>query len=142
MQTQFISEPTIDPPSNEYLHSYQQQIEFHNESYYAPLPWKTYHPPLPSNLALCQQRLAQVTSLLNKLGLTQAYCNIMAEHLANGYIKEVVDLQKPWSEQGCPYLPHVFVLKASETTPLHIDFAAIIQAPLVSMIVFTLVLAF
>ena len=48
----------------------------------------------------------------------------MAEHLANGYIEEVTDLQKPWPEQGCHYLPHFFVLKASETTHLRIVFAA------------------
>ena len=123
-QTQFVSEPAQDKQCSEFLHSYRQQIEFRNGSYYAPLPWKPDHPPLPSNLALCQQRLAQVTSRLDKLGLMQAYCNVMAEHLANGYIEEVKDLQTPWPEQGCHYLPHFFVLKDSETTPLRIVFAA------------------
>ena len=54
----------------------------------------------------------------------QAYCNVMAEHLANGYIEEVKDLQTPWLEQGCHYLPHFVVLKDSETIPLRIVFAA------------------
>ena len=54
----------------------------------------------------------------------QACCNVMAEHLTNGYIEEVKDLQTPWPEQGCHYLPHFFVLKDSETTPLRIVFAA------------------
>ena len=54
----------------------------------------------------------------------QAYCNVMAEHLAQGYIKEVHDLPQPWPEEGCHYLPHFFVLKDPETTPLCIVFAA------------------
>ena len=105
-QAQFVSGVSTDTQSDEFLHSYRQQIEFRNGSYYAPLPWKSDHPPLPSNLALCQQRLAQVTSRLHKLGLMQAYRNVMAEHLTNGYIEEVKDLQTPWPEQGCHYLPH------------------------------------
>ena len=123
-QHQFVSEPTTATQTNEFLYSYRQQIEFRNGSYYAPLPWKIDHPPLPSNLTLCKQRLAQVTSRLNKLGLMQAYCNVMAEHLAQGYIEEVHDLPQPWPEEGCHYLPHFFVLKDSETTPLRIVFAA------------------
>ena len=123
-QDQFVSK---SPPSTEnstFLHSYRQKIEFRNGSYYAPLPWKIDHPPLPSNLNLCKQRLVQVTSRLNKLGLMDAYRKVMAEHLSKGYIEEVPNLQHPWPEEGCHYLPHFFVLKDSETTPLRIVFAA------------------
>ena len=123
-QNQFVSEPTPVPQSNEFLYSYQEQIEFRDGSYYAPLPWKTEHPSLPSTLPLCKQRLAQVTSRLHKLGLMQAYCNVMAEHLAHEYIEEVQDLPYPRPEENCHYLPHFFVLKDSETTPLRIVFAA------------------
>ncbi|XP_065058547.1 uncharacterized protein LOC135686274 [Rhopilema esculentum] len=48
----------------------------------------------------------------------------MAEHLSKGYIEELRDLDEPWPEEGCHYLPHFFVLKDSETTPLRIVFAA------------------
>ena len=82
------------------------------------------HPPLPSNLNLCKQRLVQVTSLLNKLGLMDVYRKVMAEHLSKGHIEEVPNLQHPWPEEGCHYLPHFFILKDSETTPLRIVFAA------------------
>ena len=109
---------------NEFIHKYQQQIEFHDGQYFAPLPWKTDHPPLPSNLQLCKQRLTQVTSRLSKLGLMKQYCKVMEEHLAQGYIEELSDLKQPWPEQGCHYLPHFFVRKDSETTPLRIVFAA------------------
>ena len=49
---------------------------------------------------------------------------VMEEHLAKGYIKDLSKLKQPWPEQGCHYLPHFFVLKDSETTPLRIVFAA------------------
>ena len=62
-QSPFVSEPTTVTESNEFLYSYQQ-IEFRDGSYYAPLPWKNVHPPLPSNSTLSKQRLAQVTSRL------------------------------------------------------------------------------
>ena len=112
-QNQFVSEPTPVPQSNECLYSYQEQIEFRDGSYYAPLPRKTEHPSLPSNLTLCKQRLAQVTSCLHKLGLMQAYCNVMAEYLAQGYIEEVQDLPYPRPEENCHYVPHFFFLKDS-----------------------------
>ena len=44
--------------------------------------------------------------------------------MSNGYIEEVHTFQQPWPEEGCHYLPHFFVLKDSETTPLRIVFAA------------------
>ena len=119
---------TCDSANNhedsEFLHDYRQKIDFRDGQYFAPLPWKTDHPPLPSNLNLCKSRLSQVTSRLHKLGLMDNYCKVMAEHLAKGYIEELPNLNKPWPEQGCHYLPHFFVLKNSETTPLRIVFAA------------------
>ena len=80
---QFVSQSPPSTEMNEFLHCYRQKIEFRNDSYYAPLPWKIDHPPLPLNLNLCKQHLVQVTSRLNKLGLMDAYRKVMAEHLSN-----------------------------------------------------------
>ena len=85
-QDQFISKSPPSSENSDFLHSYRQKIEFRNGSYYAPLPWKIDHPSLPSNLNLCKQRLVQVTSRLNKLGLVDAYRKVIAEHLSKGYI--------------------------------------------------------
>ena len=120
LQDQFVAQSSTVIQLNEFLPSYREKIEFHNGSYYAPLPWKPYHPPLTSNLKLCKQRLEQVTSRFTKLGLMDAYHKVMAEHLSNGYIAEVQGLKHPWPEEGCHYLPHFFVLKDSETAPLRI----------------------
>ena len=81
-------------------------------------------PTFPSNREMCKSCLSQVTSRLNKLGLMDQYCKVMEEHLSKGYIEELSDIKQPWLEQGCHYLPHFFLLKDSETTPLHIVFAA------------------
>ena len=110
--------------ANQFINKYQQQIEFRDGQYFAPLPWKADNPPLPSNLELCKRRLTQVTSRLNKLGLMKQYCKVMEDHLTKGYIEEFSELKQPWPEHGCHYLPHFFVLKDSETTPLRIVFAA------------------
>ena len=122
-QDQFVAQSSTVTQMNDFLPSYREKIEFRNGSYSAPLPWKPDHPPLPSNLKLCKQRLEQVTSRLTKLGVMDAYRKVIAEHLSNGYIEEVQGLKHPWPEEGCHYLPHFFVLKDSETTPLRIVFA-------------------
>ena len=124
LESQSVNYDHEKQTANQFIHDYQQQIEFRAGQYFAPLPWKTDHPPLPSNLELCKRRLDQVTTRLNKLGLMQQYCKVMDEHLAKGYIEELSELKQPWPEQGCHYLPHFFVLKDSETTPLRIVFAA------------------
>jgi len=47
---------------------------------------------------------------------------VMEEHLSKGYTEEQSDIKQPWPEQGCHYLPHFFLLKDSERTPLNIVF--------------------
>ena len=123
-QDHFGSKSPPNTEMSDFLHSYHQKIKVRDGSYYAPLPWKIDRPSLPSNLDLCKQRLLQVTSRLNKLGLMGAYRKVTPEHLLNGYIDDVLNLDKPWLEEGCHYLPHCFVLKVSKTTPLRIFFAA------------------
>ena len=123
-QGQFVSDPENDKPENNFLHGYRKQIEFRDGQYFTPLPWKKNHSPLPSNLELCKKRLDQVTARLTKLNLMDTYRKVMAEHLSKGYIEELRDLDESWPEEGCRYLPHFFVLKDSETTPLRIVFAA------------------
>ena len=93
------------------------KLNYKKRQYFAALPWKSDHPPLPSSFENCKNRLSQVTSRLNKLGHMDQYCKVMEEHLSKGYIEVLSDIKQPWPEQGCLYLPHFFVLKDSETTP-------------------------
>ena len=89
LQGQFVTDPENDKPENNFLHGYRKQIEFRDGQYFAPLPWKTNHPPLPSNLELCKKRFDQVTARLTKLNLTDPYRKVMAKHLSEGYIEEL-----------------------------------------------------
>ena len=103
---------------------YQSKIEFRHGQYFVPLPWKSEHPELPPNLNICRNRLTQVTERLDKLGLMPAYCKVMKENLDMGYIEEIQANESPWSVTESHFLPHFFVLRDSETTPLRIVFAA------------------
>ena len=124
LQNQYVNYDVDEQRANHFIQNYQQQVDLREGQYFAPVPWKADHPPLPSNLEICKSRLTQVTSRVNKLGLMDQYCKVMAKHLAKGYIEDLSDIKQPWPEQGCHYLPHFFVLKDSEMTPLRIVFAA------------------
>ena len=95
LQSQSVNYDHEKQTANQFINNYQQQIEFRDGQYFAPLPWKADHPPLPSNLELCKRRLTQVTSRLNKLGLMKQYCKVMEEHLTKGYIEELSELKQP-----------------------------------------------
>ena len=68
-----------------------------------------------------------------------AYRRVMAKHLSNGYIEEVPNIDQPWPEEGCHYLPQFFVLKRIPKQ-LHFEsFSLQIPDMLASMTVFILV---
>ena len=107
-----------------FVSNYLKQIEFRNGKYYVPLPLKEDHKELQSNLKLCLRRLDDVVNRLKRIGLLGAYCDVLGEHLSEGYTEEVPASENPWDEEGSHFLAHFFVLKDSETTPLRIVFAA------------------
>ncbi|XP_064625943.1 uncharacterized protein LOC135486774 [Lineus longissimus] len=102
--------------------AYSEKIEFQDGKYSVPLPWKEDHGELPSNLRLCRRPLDQIVERLQKTGLMNAYCKVIKEHMDRCYVEEVKG--NPWDEEHSHYMPHFFVLKNSETTPVRIVFAA------------------
>ena len=62
--------------------------------------------------------LKQIAGILERLQLTQAYQDVMAENIEKGFVEEIKDAENALLEKDCHYLPHFFVLKDSETTPL------------------------
>ena len=112
LQNQYVNNEVDQQRAYHFIQNYQQQVEFREGQYFAPLPWKSDHPPLPSNLEICKCRLSQETSRLNTLGLMDQCCKVMEEHLSNGYIEELSDII------------NFYVLKDSETTHLRIFLAA------------------
>lgn len=103
--------------------AYAEKIQFIDGEYHVPLPWKQEHPELPNNLKTSQVRLKQTLARLHRLGMLPAYCKVMEENINNGWVEEVKD-PAALIEKDCYYLPHFFILKDSETTPLRIVFDA------------------
>ena len=81
-------------------------------------PWKTDHPPLPSNRGVCEKR---AQSLARKLAQTpellKTYGAIITDQLSRGFIEKVKEADVP---QNCHFIPHHAVKKDSSTTPVRI----------------------
>ncbi|XP_045023635.1 uncharacterized protein LOC123468017 [Daphnia magna] len=97
----------------------KNSVEFRDGKYVAKLPWSENHPPLSSNLQVCQKRTRGTVNRLaskNPNGL-KLYSKIILEQLDRGFIEKV-----PSSEMSKPshYIPHFGVFKESATTPLRI----------------------
>ena len=120
-----LSDPQAVVPCD-FQDDYCNRIAFDetNHQYVAPLPWRTEHLPLPSNLNSSRSRLLQVTTRLQELGLFEAYANVMREHMEKRYVEHVPEEEGLLQTTNCHYLPHFYVLKESTTTPLRIVFDA------------------
>ncbi|VDI63326.1 Hypothetical predicted protein [Mytilus galloprovincialis] len=95
-------------------------VSFLDNKYVAKLPWKTNHPPLPSNKAVAFRRTENVIRRLSKEPqLLQKYGEIIEEQEKRGFIEKVEeDLVKPNTKLH--YIPHHAVKKDSATTPIRI----------------------
>ena len=89
-----------------------------NGSYVVGFPWKTDHPPLPSNRNVCEKR---ARSLAHKLAQTpellKTYGAIITEQISRGFIERIQESDIP---QNCHFIPHYAVRKESATTPVRI----------------------
>ena len=99
-------------------------IAFINNRYPVRLPWKEYHPTLPSNYKLSEDRLM---SLLRRLRqspeILKEYDSIIREQLRNGII-ESVPLPHPHVGK-VHYIPHHAVVRHDkETTKIRIVYDA------------------
>ncbi|XP_074661910.1 uncharacterized protein LOC141914576 [Tubulanus polymorphus] len=66
---------------NIFLEDYKEKIQYKDNCYYAPLPWKEDHSELQNNLTQSRYRLKQVTNRLQRLELMGAYTKVMQEHI-------------------------------------------------------------
>ena len=88
-------------------------------SYSLKFPWRSSHPPLPSNYTTCERRTrALARRLSNDPNLLQTYGSILSDHLKRGFIEKVTTLQCSKAH----YIPHHPVKKQSSTTPIRIVF--------------------
>ena len=98
------------------LTSFQNKhIEKREDQYVAKLPWKTDHPPLPTNYNNAYQR---TRSLVRKLPVEtrHVYHRLIKEQEARGFIEKVNNDDSTVGH----YLPHHAVKKDSITTPIRI----------------------
>lgn len=116
LETLGIRDPSSEPKQYSDLETFTSDfIEKRKRNYYAKLPWKPDHPPLPSNYESVARR---TRSTIRKMSdaTKQAYNRILAEQERNEFIERVSDD----NVSSGHYLPHHPVKKDSLTTPIRI----------------------
>lgn len=99
------------------LEEYVSQIEYKDNRYICPFPWKPNAPPLPTNYAISLNRTKSTIKRLVKTNHLKTYDSILKQQLKLGFIEKVEDnLHNP----NAHYLPHQPIFKDSSTTPLRI----------------------
>ena len=89
-----------------------------NGSYCARFPWKSSHPPLPTNYNICWKRTCSLAHRLSQTpGLLQTYNSIICDQLDRGFIERVYT---PENVIRSHYIPHHCIKKNSPTTPIRI----------------------
>ena len=115
-------EPSSDiSKEDEFRESYEKSsISYQDNKYFAKLPWKSDHPPLPVNRAVAMRRTENVVNRLRKEPhLLQKYGEIIQEQEDRGFI-EKVDAEETTANSKLHYIPHHPVKKDSTTTPIRI----------------------
>ena len=101
------------------LQKFRDSVVFHNGKYHINLPWKDDSIPLQDNKGLAYKRMHAIWQKLSgNEKLLKVYHGIIQEQLQRGFI-ESVDHQYVEPDR-VHYIPHHFVAKDSETTPLRI----------------------
>ena len=96
-------------------------ISFHDNRYFATLPWKEEHPPLPMNKEIAHRRTENVIKRLKKEPhLLQKYGEIIGEQERRGFIEKIGE--DTATSNTVHYIPHHAVKKESSTTPIRIVF--------------------
>ena len=112
----------IEEEEREFVKNYQSSsIRLENGQYSAELPWKTNHPPLPTNEPIARGRTrSMIRRLTQDPEKLKTYARIIADQEQRGFIEKVPSTNK--NRNKVHYLPHHAVLKDSSTTPLHVVF--------------------
>ena len=87
-------------------------------TYSTRLPWKSDHPPLPSNKQLTIGRLRSTTQKLERMQRLKEYHMVMTEQLAEGILEEVPETP---TGEVIRYIPHQPVIRdQAESTNVRI----------------------
>lgn len=112
-------EPSKNNEASEYMKQYQQNsVEYKDGRYYARLPWKQDHEPLPTNYEIARKRtLNTIDRLQRQPDIFQKYGEIIADQEKRGFIERVQDENQ---SARVHYIPHHPIKKDSATTPVRI----------------------
>ena len=114
--------PALPSTDEDFLHQYQSTSinQAKDGTYTARFPWKTDHPYLPSNFAVCERRTRNLVSRLTQSpALLHLYNDIISDQEKRGFIERLLSDHQP---EQVHYLPHHPVKKDSVTTPIRIVF--------------------
>ncbi|XP_053403265.1 uncharacterized protein LOC123558686 [Mercenaria mercenaria] len=107
---------------DDYMTNYKKSSVTYSEEdrkYYAKLPWKENHKPLPTNEIISRRRTRNVINRLQREpSLLKKYGEIIAEQERLGFIEKVPD--DVTSPKMLHYIPHLPIKKDSATTPIRI----------------------
>ena len=97
---------------------FKEQLERSPEGWYETgLPWKSNHPPLPSNEVGILRRLDSLTRKLRRDDYIEEYYGVIRSQLQEGIVEEATET----SSSRKFYIPHKGVVKeSSDTTKLRI----------------------
>ena len=115
LETLGISDPLLESKSYSDLETFSSNfLEKRETSYYAKLPWKPDHPPLPTNYRAVASR---TRNMIRKLPETtkSTYNRIIEDQESRGFIEKTDS-----DVRVGHYLPHHAVKKDSLTTPIRI----------------------
>ncbi|XP_068713041.1 uncharacterized protein [Montipora foliosa] len=71
---------------------FREQLIRHPEGWYeTSLPWKGNHPPLPNNKIVSLQRLSNLQNILQRLGVTGSYAEIIEDQKSDGIVEVASD---------------------------------------------------
>ena len=116
-----ICDTEINNQDKEVLRNFENTVTYSEEDnqYVVSLPWRTNHPPLPSNFGLALSRLKSLCRKFeNDRDFMNQYSNVLKEQEARGFIERVTDKY----DSNSHYLAHHGVKRDSRTTPVRIVF--------------------
>ncbi|KHJ80747.1 hypothetical protein OESDEN_19574, partial [Oesophagostomum dentatum] len=94
---------------------FNRTVERRKDGYYARLPWKAVHPPLPDNKAIALKRLSSWNSLQGDKALLEQYKGVFEEQIRLNILEEIP--QEEWVPgRVIHYIPHQPVLTPHKTT--------------------------
>lgn len=105
---------------------FKEQLQRSPEGWYETgLPWRSNHPPLPSNEIGSLQRLNGLTKKLKRDGHIEEYDAVIRGQIEEGIVEKAPEV--PTSKEF--YIPHKCVIKeSSETTKLRVVYDASARA--------------